>query len=268
MAINVQPDQYVLGKGRVYLGLYNTAGALSGGFRFLGNCPAFSISQSNDTLTHQRSTGGLNFTDRDIVISSAVSLSFSCDNMSQENKALWMGGTVDTVTNTSMTAQTDTIIGAKGYAFPVGETAVLPEGVKDITVTSVVNGATTLVAGVDYTVNGRTGMIAFEPGGAAVDGTVYTVLYNRAASSRDVVNDRARSIIGALKFISDNPETGAGKVDEEHYIPKVRISADGDWALIGDTWQQFSFTGTVLQTYDTAGNPLPARRITPLTAPA
>lgn len=265
MAINTSPDNYVLGKGRFYFAKTKPDGTLEG-FRFIGNVPAFSLTPSSDTLTHVSSTGGINVTDRDIVISSDLAIGFTTDNMTAENKALWSGGTVDTVVQTSGTALTDTVVIQKGYSFPVGETTAAPSGVKNITVTSITVGGTPLVANTDYTVNGPAGLILFPTTGAALEGSTATVTYSVAASTRDVISNRAATITGAVKFISDNPDTGKGVVNEEHYLPLVRLAADGDWSLIGDDWQSFGFTGTVLQKADQAGNPIPRHTITPIIA--
>jgi len=268
MAIDVRPDQYALGKGRFYFAEYLPSGALDA-YRFIGNVPTYTLTPSSDTLTHTSSLGGINVQDRDIIISQTLAIAFSTDNMSLENKALWMGATVDPITVTAATAQTLTVASPKlGYVYPLGVTTVNPAGAKDVTVTTVVQGATTLVNGTDYSVNGRAGLVTFLPTGAAVAGTPVTITYNVAASTRSQVNARNRVITGAVKFISDNPDTGIGKVDDEHFLPFVRLAADGDWSLIGDDWQSFGFTGSVLQRYDTVGNPIPQHTITPLTVPA
>lgn len=266
MAINTNPDQYVLGKGRFYFAQRQTDGTV-GAFRFIGNCPAFSLTPSSDNLTHVSSTGGINVTDRDIQTSSDLAIGFTTDNMSDENKALWMGGTVDVQTIASATAQTYAVPAGsvkKGYAVPI-VTALVPAGLKDITVTQIVQGGTPLVAGTDYAVNSRNGLITFLTTGAVIEGTSVTVTYSVAAATRNVKNNRGQTITGAVKFISDNPDTGNGKIDEEHFLPYVRISPDGDWGLIGSDWQSFGFTGTVLQSYDAAQNAIPRHTITPLT---
>jgi len=267
MAINTRPDQYQIGKGRFYFAPLLASGALDA-YRFIGNVPAFTLTPSSDNLTHTSSTGGINVEDRNIIISQSLAIAFTTDNMSVENKALWMGGTVDTITATSQTAQTNTITALKkGYVYFIGVTTANPAGAKDVTVTQVQQGGTTLVAGTDYVVDGRRGSISFPTTGAAVAGTSVTVTYSIAASTRDQVNRRNLVITGAVRFESDNPDTGQGKVDEEHFLPYVRLAADGDWGLIGDDWQSFGFTGAVLQQYDVLGNPIPQHVITPLTIP-
>lgn len=267
MAINTAYDQYKLGKGRFYFAQTQGDGTL-GPYRFIGNVPAFSLTPSSDSLEHVSSIGGINVKDREIQTSNDLAIAFTTDNMSRENQALWSGGTVDTVTQTSLTAQTETVAAPKvkkGFLYTVGA-ADTGRGLKDITVTSITQGATTLVLGTDYSVNTRTGFIALLTTGAATEGTAMTITYNVAASSKDIVANRALSITGAVRFESDNPDTGTGVSNEEHFLPRVRLSADGDWGLIGDDWQSFGFSGTVLQLSDQAGNPVPRHTITPLTA--
>lgn len=266
MAINTHPDQYTIGKGRFYFAPLLASGALDA-YRFIGNVSAFTLTPSSDTLEHVSSTGGINVQDRNIVISQSLAIGFTTDNMSIENQALWTGSSLDTITAVSATAQTQNLPTVKlGYVYVLGATTANPAGAKDVTVTAVTQGGTTLVAGTDYVVNGRAGTISFLTTGAAT-GAAVTITYNVGASTRTQINTRNNVVNGSVRFISDNPDTGNGKTDYEYFLPYVRLAADGDWGLIGDDWQSFGFTGAVLQNYDAVGNAVPQLTITPLTAP-
>jgi hypothetical protein len=73
-------------------------------------------------------------------------------------------------------------------------------------------------------------------------GTVVVISYDIAASSMAVLSEDGNEVRGALRFVSDNPEGD----NRDYYFPYVKITADGDFALKGDTWLTMSFKFDVL----------------------
>lgn len=87
-------NNYVVGRGRLFFGQYRTGTRASRGQRYLGNTPELSLSQSEDTLDHYSSEGGIRVKDASVTLQNDSSGSFQCDDISPENLALWFLGDV------------------------------------------------------------------------------------------------------------------------------------------------------------------------------
>lgn len=86
------PDDLVLGRGKLFFAPY-PFGEKSGGVKaFFGNVPSVQIAQATTQLDHYDSTRGLKVKNRSVVLQSDQTLTFTCDNMTPGNLALWFGG--------------------------------------------------------------------------------------------------------------------------------------------------------------------------------
>lgn len=85
---------YVVGRGRLFFGQFKAETTLSRAQLYFGNTPELSLAQSEDTLDHFSSEGGVRVKDASVTLQSDSSGSFSCDNISPENLALWFLGEV------------------------------------------------------------------------------------------------------------------------------------------------------------------------------
>lgn len=103
------------------------------------------------------------------------------------------------------------------------------------------SGATTLDT--DYTLDAELGIIGVIDGGSIVTGETMNVAYSQSAVSRTQVISGTDQIEGAMRFISYNPE--GTKMD--YYMPKVKLSPNGDFGLISDEWQQLSLNVEILK---------------------
>jgi hypothetical protein len=86
------PNDYVVGRGRLFFGQFKAGTRRASGERYFGNTPALSLSQDEDTLDHYNSDAGLRVKDASVTLQSDSSGSFQCDNISSENLALWFRG--------------------------------------------------------------------------------------------------------------------------------------------------------------------------------
>ena len=78
----------------------------------------------------------------------------------------------------------------------------------------------------------------------AVDGTWAVVTYDLKNSKRDVVITKNQSIVGSLLFRGCN----AKGENRQYFLPKVRLSANGDYALKGgEDWTTMGFNIKALQ---------------------
>lgn len=96
---------YVVGRGRLFFGQFKTGTRTPRGQLYFGNTPALSLSQSEDTLDHYSSEGGVRVKDASVSLQNDSSGSFQCDNISLPNLALWFRG-----------FQTTNIEAGSGYA--------------------------------------------------------------------------------------------------------------------------------------------------------
>ncbi len=90
----MQGNNYVVGRGRLFFGAFAAGTRLATGQRYFGNTPELSLSQSEDTLDHYSSEGGVKIKDASVTLQNDSSGSFSCDNISVENLATWFRGEV------------------------------------------------------------------------------------------------------------------------------------------------------------------------------
>ena len=85
---------YVVGRGRLFFGQNKPGTRVARQQMYFGNTPELSQSQSEDTLDHYSSEGGIRVKDASVTLQNDSSGSFSCDNISPENLALWFLGEV------------------------------------------------------------------------------------------------------------------------------------------------------------------------------
>lgn len=241
-------NNYVLGKGKVYFGRYDSNKNLIGGERFIGNCPEFNLTASSDKLDHFSSTGGLKTKDASVTLQVNRSGGFTSDNIDRDNLALFFTGEKSTVNQAVGTALTTDIRGQKDAYFQAGATAGNPTGDRNITnVTLKLKAAPmTIVAAGEYTVDAAMGRIYIKDTSTIVEGTEYTITYDRPLATRGRVISKSQSIYGCARFIADNP-TGE---NNDYFLPYVELSPDGDYNLISDDWTTIGFTMEALKLND------------------
>jgi hypothetical protein len=231
------------------------------GMKYFGNTPAVSLSVAEETLEHFDSDQGLRVKDRVVTLSQEISGSFQTDNMSKANLALFFSAEEGTTSQTSAAGVVETFSGVVDDSYiELGVTNARPQGYRGITtVTSVVNGADTLVADTDYEVDLVNGRIWIPAASTLVDpGDTLVVTYTVPAATIEQITDLNESTYGRLQYISDNPVG-----DNFTYIwPYVKLTADGELALKGDEWQVANFNFEVLRL---ASN-VPRQIILPATA--
>lgn len=83
---------YVVGRGRLFFGQFLANTRTARGQLYFGNTPALSLNQSEDTLDHYSSEGGVRVKDASVSLQNDSGGSFQCDNISLDNLALWFRG--------------------------------------------------------------------------------------------------------------------------------------------------------------------------------
>lgn len=239
-------NNLVLGRGRLFFGRFPTGTLAAKGMKYFGNTPAVSLNVTEEVLEHFDSDSGLKIKDRVVTLSQQISGSFQTDNISPNNLALFFAAEEDTVAQTSGTNIVETFSGVEEDVYiQLGITPTRPQGHRGITsVDAVTNGATTLVAGVDYEVdleNGRIWLPKESTLFAANDTLV--VQYDVPNLNYQRIADLNETVYGRLEYVSDN----AVGSNFNYVWPYVKLTADGDLALKGDEWQTMNFNFEVLQ---------------------
>lgn len=250
---------YTLGRGIVRLAKLTAAGLPDAdGFRDLGNAPEFTITVSAEDVRHQSSRTQLKFTDKRCTISQEVGISFILDEINFDNLADYFSGSTEVYDNphdTTWANHEDALISS---AVKLGAWYQLKDDngarVYDLGATGVVyqfesdpaGTPTVLVEGTDFELDLEMGLVRFLPTAVnIVEGEAAGWVISTGASvaqDLDQVNALTEAdITGALLFVQTNACDQGNK--SEYLFHKVSLSSDGDLPLIGDEFQQMSFTG-------------------------
>ena len=256
---------YVLANGRIEFQQFPVENGVeqkskAKGFRYLGSSTELNLTQENETLEHKSTECGFNVTDEEIITSSSLTGAFTLDNISTENLALFFAGETTNQVQTKETGKSEVIKLYPTLGYRLGVDGNNPNGVFDATITKIETFATeaaaksgtgsvaTLVADVDYEFAPEMAYLMIgdreTTKKVTVDGTWAVVTYDLKDSKRDVVITQNQSIVGSLLFRGCN----AKGENRQYFLPKVRLSANGDFALKGgEEWSTLGFNITALQ---------------------
>lgn len=240
--------EYVIGRGRLFFDQFAAGTKTGEGELYFGNTPELSQTMDTETLDHYDSDRGLNVKDESVTLENNLTLTFTTDNISPENIALWFAGETKSLVSTGGTELTSEFEGVtRGRFYQLGVTANTPTGARNITNVTVTKGEApgspvTLTGNID--VDLEKGRIYIEPDAPGIDDDDnITVTYDEDGSSRTMIIGKGQEIRGALRFLSANP-VGAQR---DYFWPYVKLTANGDYALKGSEWQQMSFSVEVLK---------------------
>lgn len=321
--IGGNPGNYALGRGKIYLG-----GEVNGhplGWRDIGNCTAFTLTQESEKKEHLSYLSGVKTVDLEVAVSTKVTCSFTIDEVGNMlNLAPFLSGTAtgyevhpnylanlnaaavasDSVNDAAWNAafggsnKGPVLLGSENVWLPLSPghlsgmwydlEIAFAQGLGthrvtnlDSTQTVLVRrgganradtaGGTLLTEGIDYELDRKMGRIRFTVGSFTAN---VMIKWSAPAVNRHPAivglpgQDTGLAVVKpltnsgltlGLKFIGENPTNG---LFTEHEYFKVKLSPDGDLALIGDDWGAMSFTG-VLSTVPTyPANASPYGRIT------
>lgn len=171
---------------------------------------------------------------------------FELIDMALSNLALFLIGSVATVTQTTTPLVADPINGGKGVTqgryYQLG-VSVNPAGLRGMTAVAIKDGATPMVLTTDYTLDAALGRIYIVPGGGISDNTVLTADLTPDANTREqLTTDQLGAKTGRLRYVANNT-SGA---NSDMFIPKVTLTPEGEFALKSrDTLQKMSFSASV-----------------------
>lgn len=237
-------NNYVLGRGKVFFDRMLPGTKISDkGERFLGNCPEFSTTSAADTLDHFSSTGGMRVKDASVDLQINRNGTFTCDNISAANLALFFSGTQTSVTQVAAAAVEETLPVYKGRYIQLGKTPSNPSGVRRVAnlVVETIGTPVIVPALNNYEVDLARGRVYILDDSTMTEAD-HTFTYDLVASTGEMVVSANESIYGSIRFIGDN----AVGENRDYYLPYVKLSPNGDYALIGDDWQTIGFNMEIL----------------------
>lgn len=240
------PQNYTLGRGEVYFGKFAAGTTTPSGERYLGNTPEFSLTIDVENLDHYSSDRGIREKDDSVVLQADRAGSLTTDSVQPDNIALFFFGTKDIVTVVAATAQTQTYTGSPaGLAIQLGTSMQNPSGARNVSDVEMVTlpAAPALVVGVDYNIDLNRGRVLFEDTDNVKALTSVSFTYDVAASNRERIMSGSQPVEGCLRYIAQNPK---GK-DFDYFMPWVKITPNGDYALKGDEWQTIPFSIEILK---------------------
>jgi len=245
MAISA-PDK-VLGAGRLYFSLYDSDTQTFEPKRYMGNTPGFTISIETETLEFVDSDNQVAVKEDEITTRLDRNASITCNNVSDENLALFLVANVATLSQASGTATVETITALSGRFYQLGVTAQNPTGVRNIsnvTVEDAGGGGTTYVEGTDYAVNASAGWVEILAGGGIADAASLDVTYDNDQSDRtQITSDAVQPRSGELHYLSDNTRGP----NRDLYAPFVEMRPNGELPFKSrDTWMEMSFNTTFI----------------------
>lgn len=99
------------------------------------------------------------------------------------------------------------------------------------------------IEGDDYEVDYDNGLVTILAAGAIPAGGDVSVAYSVRGSTRERVISGSTPVEGAIKYVARNPK---GQ-QINYYLPWVKITPNGDYALKGDEWQQIPMNIEILK---------------------
>lgn len=234
---------YVLGKGKLFFDQFAPGSNTGTGEMYFGNTPELTTTSDQTTLDHYDADAGLNVKDDSVTTEQNNTGSFTTDNISNENVALFYQGIIERKTVVSGPTA-DTLTLRRGRHYQLGSSADHPAGARNVTgVTVTVDGAVVAAEG-NYVVDSVLGRIEVLPNAEDIeDGDVATVAGTAAAGVQEIIIGRGDEIRGALRFVSNNPKG----TQKDYFWPSVKLTPNGDFALKGDDWQTIPFNFEALK---------------------
>lgn len=228
-------DGYLVGQGKIYLAPRNSTGR-TGGYTWVGDADAFSLSASEDFLDFNESWSGQRARVVHLSLGKTAGFTLSLRRIDAINLARAIKGTVGATAGSTVTGET--LMAYAGTSVPLR----FP-GVSAVSLTA---AGTPLVAGTDYTVDPVGGMVTFLAGSTRVTGATpvtVTAAYTYANYGGTVQALTAGNQEFSLRY------DGFSQTDNSPIIVNLhRVTFDiaADIALIGTDVAALEMGGAIL----------------------
>lgn len=226
----------LIAAGDLYMDFLDGNGA-STGFQLVGNCKKFAPKVETETKENKmngRDTFGQTSESFTRITGASLSMTF---NRYDPNllAAAFMGSPVDqTATSGAMTAAS--ITGIKDRWVEIGQTGLDTVAVKDATDT------TTYVAGTDYEINKRLGLLKVLT--LALDGDVLHLTGTKLAKTGSKITAGTRAVVNvSMRLDGKNLATGD---DVAVTVWQAQLRSETDFDFMGDEFPELSFSATLV----------------------
>lgn len=235
----------VLGRGEVYFDRFKNG--VGEGERYLGNTPSFQMTRTIERLARKQSYRGAVHEVPGAVISEAISLSITTDNIDWSNVSEWFSSDAPAETpivGDEFLPYTERIVVKKGRWYTLGKqfSSVGAGYVERFTLTRTTGWP--LILGSDYIFDATRGRFQILPEATRIDdGWTVVATYYKRTSGQLVVTSAPKEVLGAIRYLSFNkygPKT-------DYYFPLVRIAPQGAIETKGDEWQQMRFSANAMK---------------------
>lgn len=238
------PNNYQLGRGKVYFDIFDTNGNLTGELD-LGNAPEFNLAPEVEKLEHYSSQTGLKVKDKEIALEIKLTGSIQLDEINLRNLKLAFLAVDSTYTQASASVVDEVV----GVVTLDAWYSLLYRDVSTVVVTDD-TGAITYVLGDDYNVDATLGRIYIIDGGDILTAVDIKVSYDCADLDLEgIAIAQETKIEGQLRFMGD-PGTG---IIFELLAWKASLTPDGEFSFISDDWGVLNLAVEVLS--DSVGHP-------------
>lgn len=134
-------NNYVIGRGKLYLDQFVTGTQTPTGERYLGNTPALTINSAYQNLDHYSSDEGLRVKDDSVQLQIDRTGSFQCDNISMDNCALMFGATASIDNQAADPGRAETFTVQADRTYQLGSDDTNPQGVINVANVVVTNNS-------------------------------------------------------------------------------------------------------------------------------
>ena len=241
-------DNYLLGKGILYVDLLDADGGRTGEID-VGNVTEFTITPTVESLDHYTSRSGI--WEKDLTVDTSLAL---MAKWTTDEYALW------NLMLAVLTTSVQTF--SQGTGHQVNEPVVMHidrwmkiggddggRNIHDVVVTNTAH-TVTYVEGTDYELDRTVGRLKGVSGGNISEGQTVHVDYNHDATQHSYIRGGENQSINAfLRFVGDPAQ---GPVEEAE-LWKVRVKPAGDIGFISEEFSTLQFEGEIQ--YDIAGHP-------------
>lgn len=248
------PRDYLLGRGRLYLSTNLDASGRPKEYRFLGNAEAFTVTIEAEELEHYSSQAGLKTLDRSVVMQQSCAIATQLTEIDMDNLASFMSGSKTSLAqgSGSVAGNDNVVTSGLDRWYDLYDVAA-PSGVYPPTtgnrvyrITNLVvknaAGAVTYVLGTDYEADLVMGRIfPLSTGAIGASDTLDVSFDKPALSIAEVRGLSVTSLVGAVKFVSENANDGSAQ--REYQFHSVSLRAEGDFGLLGDEFATLNLKG-------------------------
>lgn len=234
-----------IGRGTLWLNLFDPGTFVGAGERYVGNTPGFTITAKENAVERKSSSKGKRVLTARYVTESSYVGTMICDEISTLNLALWFGSTAadQTIAATGggpVISETFTV--NREYGYQLGK-SVNPLGHRNIINTVIKKAGVPITLGNNVSVDSARGRFTVLSNAADLpNGTEVTVEYKTSGYTRHMASP-VSELRGEMRYIADN---AYGK-NHDMFFPLVSIEPSGALDMKTSDWQRLQFSVSIMK---------------------